>query len=225
MTPNPARRRRRLQLWLQRRWGWVSGCFVVLVVACGGSQAGVVAPASSDEPPPRRPDGVVVEPPPAMPSAVARAPARGVIALREPLGSDAVRELVTELMDAWVHESLDALVGLLAADAGPMEARSRGRAKLAEDWRARIQAHEYNRLEGVELVRPERIERYDWQDLAASDAPPRPPDMHQDELYVRVPLDVTRAAGEKVFGDVIELLVRIEQGKYKITAYRESDLP
>jgi hypothetical protein len=166
-----------------------------------------------------------MEPPAAMPSAVARAPARGVVALREPLGGDAVRELVTEVMDGWVHESLDALVALLTADAGPMEARSRGRAKLVEDWRARMQAHEYSRLEGVDLVRPERIERYDWQDLAASDAPPRPPDMKQDELYVRVPLDVTRAAGEKVFGDVIELLVRSEGGKYRITAYRETDLP
>jgi hypothetical protein len=195
------------------------------VFACGSPQSGVVAPASPDSPPPRRPDGVVVEPPPAMPSAAVRAPARGVVALREPLGGDAVRELVTQLMDAWVRESIEGLIALLAPDAGPMDGRSRGRAKLREDWAGRITAHEYNRLEGVELVRPERIERYDWQDLQSSDAPPRPPDMHQDELYVRIPLEVTRAAGEKIFGDVIELLVRSDQGKFKITAYRETDLP
>jgi len=194
-------------------------------LACGAPQAGVVAPAASDEAPPRRPDGVVVEPPPAMPSAVVRAPARGVVALREPLGGDAVRELVTKLMDAWVRESVEGLLDLVAPDAGPMDRRSSGRAKLLEDWRARMQAHEYNRLEGVQLVRPERIEHWDWQDLASPDAPPRPPDMRADEIYVRVPLEVTRAAGEKVFGDVVELLVRTDAGKLRITAYRESDEP
>jgi hypothetical protein len=177
----------------------------------------------SAENPPRRPDAVVVEPPPAMPSAVSRADARGVVALREPLAGDAVGNLVSALVDAWQRESLEALTALLTADAGPIEARARGRNTLVESWRQRLHAHPYGRLAGVELVRPERIERWEAEDLTAADAPARPPDMRPGELYVRVPLEVSRVAGEKFFGDVIVMLVRREDGKYRIAAYGEID--
>jgi hypothetical protein len=178
-----------------------------------------------DEAPRRKPDGVVVEPPAALPSVTERSYARGVIALREPLGGDAVREVVFGLLDAWQHESLDQLALLLTSDAGPMEARSRGKAVLLESWRQRLHAHEYRRLAGASPVRVERIERYGWEDLSMPDAPARPADMHVDELYVRVPLEVTRAAGERLFGDVILLLLRREEGTYKIAAYGETDSP
>jgi hypothetical protein len=198
--------------------------------ACGaGTQPATVqaavTPSGSSEPPPRRPDAVVVEPPPAMPPAVSHAEARGVVALREPLGDDAVREVVTALVDAWQRESLDALVALLTPDAGPFEARARGRAALVESWRQRLHQHEYGRLAGVEMVRPERIERWDWDELGAPDAPARPPEMRAGELYVRVPLEVTRVAGERLFDDVIVLLLRREGGGYKIAAYGETDAP
>ncbi|HEY8040651.1 MAG TPA: hypothetical protein VIF15_12685 [Polyangiaceae bacterium] len=194
---------------------------------CGGTQPTVGAPAvaTSADPGARRPDAVVVEPPAAMPGVVARADARGVIALREPLAGDAVREVVQSLLDAWQRESLDALVALLTLDAGPIDARGRGRGSLVEGWRQRMHAHEYGRLSGVELVRPERIERWEWGELGASDAPARPADMRPDEVYVRVPLEVTRIAGEKLFDDVIVLVVRREDGKYKIAAYGETEAP
>ncbi len=174
---------------------------------------------------PRKPDAVVVEPPPAMPSTTSRAYARGVVALREPLGSDAVRELVSALVDAWERESLDALTALLTADAGPFEARARGRAPLVEGWRQRLRAHPYGRLATMEVVHPERVERWEAEDLGGPDAPARPPDMRPGELYVRVPLEVCRIAGEKLFGDVIVLLLRREEGKYRIAAYGEVDAP
>ncbi|HEY6461962.1 MAG TPA: hypothetical protein VIY73_17470, partial [Polyangiaceae bacterium] len=66
------------------------------LVACGAASPAVEAPASSS-PPPRRPDAVVVEPPPALPAPVAHAEARGVVSLREPLGGDALRDVVVEL--------------------------------------------------------------------------------------------------------------------------------
>jgi hypothetical protein len=172
---------------------------------------------------PRRPDGVVVEPPPALPNAAEHADTRGVVALREPLGGDALREVVFAVVEAWERESLEQLVALLSDDAGPIEARSRGRSALIESFRQRLHAHEYRRLAGVNLVRAERIERYAWNDLSAADAPARPPEMRPDELFVRVPLEVTRAAGERLFGDMMLLLVRREEGGYKIAAYGEAD--
>jgi hypothetical protein len=178
-----------------------------------------------DEPVPRRPDGVVLEPPPALPKATTRADARGVVALREPVGGDAVRDVVLAVVDAWQRESIEQLLSLLTNDAGPIEARSRGRGALVESWRQRLRAHEYHRLAGIDLVHAERIERYDWDDLSAPDTPPRPPEMRPDELYVRVPFEVTRVAGERLFGDLMLLLLRREEGQYKITAYGEVDGP
>ncbi len=166
---------------------------------------------------------IVVESPPALPSPVDHADARGVVALRQPLGRDALRDLCLAVVDAWQHESLDQLVQLLTSDAGPIEARSRGRGPLIEGWRERLHAHEYRRLAGVNLVRPERIERYAWDDLSVPDAPERPVQMQPDELYLRIPIEVTRAAGERLFGDMMLLLARREDGKYKISAYGEAD--
>jgi hypothetical protein len=181
----------------------------------------------SGKPPQRRPDAVSVEVPGAMPSVAVHSQARGVIALREPLGGDAVRDLVFSLMDAWQNESLDALAGLLTADARPFDGHTLGRDALLDAWRQRLHAHRYNRLGGTDLVRRERIEQWDFDELSAAATPPfpaPPTEMRPGELYVRVPLETTGVAGEKLYGDVIELLVRREDGKYKIVAYREADL-
>jgi hypothetical protein len=184
--------------------------------AYSGSRAGIV--------PSRKPDAVVVDPSAAIPNPADRGDARGVLALREPLGGDGVRDLILAMIDAWQRESLDQLVALLTADAGPIESRSRGRSALVETWRQRLHAHEYRRLAGLDLVRAERIERYGWEDLATPDSPARPPEMRLDELFVRVPIEVTRVAGERLFGDAILVLLRREDGKYKIAAYGEAEV-
>jgi hypothetical protein len=158
-----------------------------------------------------------------MPVPAAHADAHGVVALREPLSSDAVADVVRALMDAWQRESLEALGALLTADAGPMEARARGRAALVEAWRQRLRQHAYRHLEGLQLVRPERIEHYAYDELGGPDAPVRPAGMREGEVYVRVPLEVSQVGGEKYFDDVIVLLLRREEGGYKIAAYGETD--
>jgi hypothetical protein len=194
----------------------------VACVACGASPPAVVAQAaSSAEPLPRRPDGVVLEPPAAMPAIVTLADARGVIALRPSLSADAIRDCVAALLDAWQRASLDTLSGLLASDAGPIEARARGPGALVEAWRQRLRAHEYKRLEGLDLARLDRVEHYTFGELGGPDSPARPADMHPEEIYVRVPLEVTQVAGEKLFEATIVLLVRAEHGRARIVAYGE----
>jgi hypothetical protein len=158
-----------------------------------------------------------------MPAPAGHAEARGVVALREPLAGDAVRDSVHQLAEAWQHGSLEALVAMLTSDAGPIEARARGRGPLVESWRQRLRAHEYSRLDGAELLRPERVERWTWDELGASDAPARPVDMRPDEVYVRAPVEQTRLGNEKVFDDVIVLVLRLEDGRYKIAAYGETE--
>lgn len=173
--------------------------------------------------PPRRPDGVVMEPPPALATATEHGEARGVVVLRQPLGSDSIASVVEDLIEAWRRESPEALGELLTPDAGPIEGRSRGRAALVEGFRQRMRAHEYGRLAGVSLVRPENIARYDWDNLSAPGAPPRPPEMRPEEVYVRIPLEMTRVAGERLFGDVIVLLLGRDGRRYRIAAYGEVD--
>jgi hypothetical protein len=172
-----------------------------------------------------RSGGVVVEPAPALPPVVAGGDARGVIALRPAPDDREIAAVVERLLEAWKHASLEELSALLAADAGPIGARARGRAALAESWRTRLQAHPYARLAGAELARPERIARWD-PDRADGGAPPPPgSDLRAGEIYVRVPLEVTRLGGERVFGDAITLALRSEGGRLTIAAYGEEGAP
>ena len=201
----------------------VAAACLLLTAACATPSPALQAPSASAEPLPRRPDAVVVEPPPAMPVPAAHAEAQGVVALREPLSSDAVADVVRALMDAWQRESLEALGALLTPDAGPIEARGRGKGALVESWRQRLRAHPYRHLEGLQLVRAERIEHYAYDELGGPEGPVRPAGMREGEVYVRVPLEVTQVAGEKYFEDVIVLLLRREEGGYKIAAYGETD--
>src|SRR5580658_7629068 len=84
----------------------------------GGAREGTPVVTGVEIPdPPRRPDGVVVEPAPAVPEVTDRAPSSGVVALREPLGNDAVVAVVRAMFRAFAHEDRDALAALLTADA------------------------------------------------------------------------------------------------------------
>ena len=171
----------------------------------------------------RQPDGVVVERKSALPSPVARADAAGVVTLRQPPRPAAIERLVATFFEAWQKESIDSLIGLLTEDAGPMSARTQGRSALVESWRQRLQAHPYGRLAGLELAAPERIELYGWEDLGQRGAPPRPSQMLPEEIYVRVPLELTQLSGETFFGDDVIMLLRPEGGQLRIAAYEEVD--
>jgi hypothetical protein len=166
---------------------------------------------------------VALDAPPLAPAPSARGNARGVVSLREPPGDDAVVELVEAFLDAWQRESLDGLLALTAPDAGLLDGAEHGHAALVESWRQRLRAHDYGRLEGEDLVRPERVERWEWDDLALPQAPSRPAAMRPGDVLVRAPLEVTRVGGERVFGDVIVMVLRRQTGHLRIAAYGEND--
>jgi len=202
---------------------------MVAILGCGGGAAAApdaldpaASPASSGAPP-RRPDAVVLEPGAALPRSAARADARGVVALREPVGGGKVTDLVQSFLAGWQHDSLDSLAALLTRDAAPIDARARGRAGLVEGWRQRLHAHDYGRLAGVELVRPERIERWDRDELMVAGTARPAQEMLPGDIYVRVPLEVTAVAGEKLFADTLVMILRLEEGKLLIAAYGEVD--
>ncbi len=154
-----------------------------------------------------------------------RGEARGVVSLRAPTGNDAVADLMQAFVEGWEHESIDALVALLTPDAGAIEGPDHGHAALVESWRQRLRAHDYARLAGAEILRPDRIQRWAWDELGAPETPARPRGMLPAEILVRAPVEVTRVAGERVFGDVMTMVLRREDGKLRIAAYGEVDGP
>jgi len=186
---------------------------VALLVGCGGPSF----PTAPELPTaPRRPDGVALEPPPALPSARERAEARGVVALREPLADRDVEEVVRAYLRNFEREDESALAEMVAVDATPLGRPNGTRQQLLESWRTKIKSFEYQRLAGVEVARFAQIERYAFDHLGVPAAPRRPVEMKPGDLYVRVPIATPRLGSEQLFGDVLVLLLRREDGRLKI---------
>jgi hypothetical protein len=164
---------------------------------------------------PRRPDGVVLEPVPAMPVAVDRAPATGIVALREPVADKDVEDVIRAYVRAFEREDLDALVQLLAQEASPL-GRAGGKNQLVELWRTKLRNFEYQKLAGVEIARVTQIETLTYEALAASGGAARPAEMRPGDLYVRVPITTPRVGTDQLFGDVLVLLLRREDGRLKL---------
>ena len=176
---------------------------------------------------PRRPDGVVLEPTPAVPEVEESAAPRGVVALREPLGGEAVVTVVHQLVRAFEREDADALAALLTDDAALLgSAAVHGpRGSVLDLWRARLKNLDYTRLGGSEVVREDRIERFTYADLGAPGAPERPQEMKAGDLLLRVPVATPRVGPEQLFGDVVVLLLRREGRGFKIAGFGEENGP
>jgi len=194
------------------------------VAACGGA---LVETATELPTTPRRPDGVVLEPPPTIPPAVERAEARGIVTLREPLGEDALREVVRAYFTAFEREDAEALGQLLTPDAAGLDPRAKPatRAQLVDQFRARMRNLDYTKMAGTEVAELDRLEHFGADDLGHEGAPPRPSEMRADDVLVRVPVATPRFGGERFFGDRLTLLLRRDEGRLKIAGVAEDDAP
>lgn len=194
----------------------------LVLTACAG--ASTLETATEMPKTPRRPDGVVLEPPPAMPTPADRAPASGIVALREPLADKDVEEIVRAYVRAFEREDLAALVKLLAQDASPL-GRAGGKNQLVEVWRTKMKNFEYQKLAGVEVARVAQLEKYGFDTLGGAGAPERPTDMRPGDLFVRVPIATPRVGTDQLFGDVLVLLLRREEGSLKIAGQGDETGP
>lgn len=184
----------------------------LLASGCGGGwDTSTVTPTA-----PRRPDGVALDPPPAIPSPVDYAEARGVVALREPLADKDVEDVVRAYILAFQREDDPTLVQLLAQEAVSLGRQGSTRPQLLEIWRTKMRSFEYQRLAGLEVARLAQMERHTYETLGVPGALPRPPSMRPGDLYVRVPIATPRVGADQLFGDVLVLLLRREDGRLKI---------
>ena len=147
----------------------------------------------------------------------------GVAALREPLADKDVDDIVQSYVRAFEREDENALVGLLAQDATNLGRTGSSRAQLVETWRTKMRSFEYQRLAGLEIARISQLERHTYETLGAPGAPPRPPEMRPGDLYVRVPIATPRIGSEQLFGDVLVLLLRREDGRLKIAGQADEN--
>ena len=162
-----------------------SGLLASLSLGC--ARPGVTAPSPALSAPTyseTRVSDIFLEPKPSLPSPATDVEARGVVALREPVGRAAIIELIQAFVDAWRRESVDDLASFLSqsADTGPIEARGRGREAIVESWKERLKAHvhEYAKLQG-DLVATDRVQFWDSDDLG--------------DVYVSAPMRVASSAG------------------------------
>ncbi|MDB4945284.1 MAG: hypothetical protein JWP97_4818 [Labilithrix sp.] len=184
----------------------------ILVAGCGGG--GLVTAAELPKEP-RRPDGVVVEPAPALPAPVDRAASSGVVALREPLADRDVEEVVRSYVRAFEREDLDALVQMLAQDSGPL-GHAGSRQQLVDGWRTKMKSFEYQKLAGLEIARVTQMEKLTYEGFGDTRGVARPGEMRPGDLYVRVPIANPRVGSDQLFGDVLVLLLRREDGRLKL---------
>jgi hypothetical protein len=200
----------------------LAGCAAPVASASSTAPARPAGVEGAPERTTRAPDSVAIDPPAALPAALPRAAAGGVVALRVPVSREAVASLLRAFFAAWARESLEDLVALLVPDAGALGARARGSRVLVDEWRQRMRSREYGRLAGIEMVEPDRIERWEPDELGGDGAPQRI-DARPGELAVRVPVEVPSVGGERLFGDFLVLILRPEEGKLRIAAYGEVD--
>ena len=188
-------------------------------VGSGGFETATEMPKA-----PRRPDGVVLEPAPALPVASDRAAANGIVALREPLADKDVEDVVRAYIRGFEREDVDALTQLLAQEAAPL-GRAGNKHQLTDLWRTKIKNFEYQKLAGVEVARVAQIEKFTYETLGASGAPPRPTEMRPGDLYIRVPIATPRVGSDQLFGDILVLLLRREDGRLKIAGQADENSP
>jgi hypothetical protein len=157
---------------------------------------------------PRRPDGVTFDVPPALPSLVERAPAEGVIALKEGVSDAAIRAATSAFFDAFAAHDVEALERSLSRSARHLDAHGGSSFQvLTDELLRRLRLFE---AAGVDAVRIERIDRFFYRDLGERGTRPRPSDMRPEDVLVRAHLLLPRPNGERLLGDVVVLLLRWE---------------
>ena len=158
-----------------------------------------------------------------MPAVADRAEARGVVALREPLADKDVEDVVRAYIRAFEREDDQALIQLLAQEAVSLGRQGSSRPQLIEIWRTKMKSFEYQRLAGLEVARVSQIERHTFETLGAPGAPARPSEMRPGDLYIRVPIATPRVGSEQLFGDVLVLVLRREDGRLKIAGQADEN--
>lgn len=205
-----------------------SGTLVALaLVVAGCSSHPTFETALAVPTTPRQPDGVLVEPPAVLPRAEGHATAGdAVVSLRPPISDEQIVAIVRAYVHALVAASIEEMTSLFTNDAvsiAPVVPGQPANRNLRDMFRNRMQpqgprgGNPFATLRGLEIAQLEHLERFDWTDLSKTSDPPRPNEMRDGDLYVRVPLVAPLGPnGDKLVGDYLHLMLRRDAEAQKI---------
>lgn len=155
---------------------------------------------------PRHPDGVSLEPAPTTPAPAFRAPANGVVALREPFVTKKVELAVRALVRALENADMTSLQSLTAGGGTPS---STSHHELLRAWMARVPRYQREKAAGTrrtELAAIARVRPYlDEDDERPSDptsGSPRSPRDSEETRDQLVRVEIDTAASEESAGSL-----------------------
>jgi hypothetical protein len=204
---------------------------VPLAWACAGAGCQPAPMATVLELPktPRQPDGVVIDPEPALPPAFARAPAEGVVSLKEPLDEGIVGAAIEAFFSVFTSHAPEALEGVLSRSARLLDSHGGSSYAIVRDELLRRVAA--FKAANVTTVPIHRVERAEYADLGENGLRPRPGEMRPGDILVRVHLAAPHAGADRLLGDVVVLLFRSEteaaEGppRLRVVGFDEQDEP
>jgi hypothetical protein len=185
--------------------GWLVGCAGAARDASGPSPL----TSATDV---RRPDAVVLEPPPAQPTPVVRARAKGVVALQPGFDRNDLAVVVSGLLRAYETESVPAVLATMTPDVVGLYTHA-SREQLRAELQRRFSALEFQILRGADVAHVEDAEVREYDDLPATGRDARPPEMQPGDVLVRIPMTAPLSNGERLFDDVLVLLLRRDESR------------
>ena len=171
----------------------------------------------------RKPDGVLLEPSPAVPTPVEHADARGVVALKLPLSIEDVRTVVKTLMKGYENEQFEVINQLLLPEVvDPF--KHLNLAQIRSEVSSKFQHLEFQKMRGMEVAHLERAELREYDDLITTGPRSRPPEMTPGDILVRIPMTAPLSQGERLFDDVLVLILRRDaKAQLKIATMGETN--
>lgn len=207
-----------------RRSKLCNGVLALSLCACGSSS---FVTATELPKTPRQPDGVLVDPQPAVPGSRVRAPALGVVTLEPPVGNDALFGVVNKVFDAFARRNPSSLNELFVPGEIVQLDSRHTRGEIMQDWESRNRSMDYTALRGLDVVRIERMERFEYEDLSPVTSPARPEDMEPGDILVRLPVaaPLDPRNGQPLFKNVMVLVIRPIDRVLHIAGVGELDQP
>ena len=203
---------------------WVfTGC---LAVDCQAAPLGTVVELPRSL---RRPDGVVLDREPALPRATARAPARGVVSLKEPVGDEVLRAAIEAFFVVFTAHEPEALDGVLSRSARLLDSHGGSSyAVVRDELLRRVAAFKASNVTSIHV---DGVERSEYDDLGMTDFRPRPAEMRPGDILARIHLTIPRVGGDRLFGNEVLLLFRWDtdaerpgSGRLRVVGFDEQEV-
>ncbi|MFO0677670.1 MAG: hypothetical protein U0169_14135 [Polyangiaceae bacterium] len=185
--------------------------------SCGHGAKDVRPPSGTHgpsrlDPAARSPDGVALDVADSPPLPATHPLARGVVTVRESVGDEAVGDVLAALAHAFETEDESLVPLLFTPDASAIGSRGRTpRSALVDDLRRRMKNLHTSKLRGADLFDEAHVERYEYDELGAPESQPRPEEMGPGDVLVRVPVLVTKVGTDRLFDDVLVLVLHPEE--------------